>query len=111
MEQEPRRPVARALLLVLYVAVSYPLWAAIAHLPPVTAFVLKILMLVSNTIYLVIGWREVTRWRWGRRVYSSRIGLKQDQPFQFSFNPSLKVDFRGSGVGLVASEENGESWY
>jgi len=26
------------------------------------------------------------------------VGEKQDQPFQLSFNPSLKVDFQGSGV-------------
>src|SRR5665811_680288 len=37
------------------------------------------------------------------------MGEKQNQPFQFSFNSSLKVDFQGSGVtsdgGLVLVRE------
>jgi hypothetical protein len=37
------------------------------------------------------------------------VGKKQDQPFQLSFNPSLRVDFQGSRVtsdgGLVMVRE------
>ena len=41
------------------------------------------------------------------------MGDKQNQPFQLSFNPSLKVDFQGSrvtsdgGLILVGSWTNG----
>ena len=41
------------------------------------------------------------------------MGEKQNQPFQFSFNPSLKVDFQGSRVtsdaGLILVRELDES--
>jgi hypothetical protein len=37
------------------------------------------------------------------------VGEKQNQPFQLSFNPSLKVDFQGSCVasdgGLLLARE------
>jgi hypothetical protein len=37
------------------------------------------------------------------------VGEKQNQPFQLSFNPSLKVDFQGSRVasdgGLLLARE------
>ena len=41
------------------------------------------------------------------------MGEKQNQPFQFSFNPSLKVDFQGARVtsdaGLILVRELDES--
>jgi hypothetical protein len=40
------------------------------------------------------------------------VGEKQNQPFQLSFNPSLKVGFQGSrvtsGGGLILVRELGE---
>jgi hypothetical protein len=37
------------------------------------------------------------------------MGEKQNQPFQLSFNASLKIDFQGSrvGLGLVSSADWG----